>query len=97
VFTSHEFDDADHGAVSVFKEDRRCWPIAPFGERAAALLHRMGMKRAIALAVALLAALAACGEKPQRLIKEPQSATAPDESDLRERALRQGESGRIAY
>jgi hypothetical protein len=54
-------------------------------------------------AAALLLSLAACGEKPQRVLSEPQSATAPGgrngdlHSDLRERTLRQGEAGRMAY
>jgi hypothetical protein len=46
------------------------------------------------VAAALLFALTACGEKPQRVVTEPDVQAHPD---LRERTLRQGEAGRIAY
>jgi len=56
------------------------------------------MKSTATLALILLL-LAACDEKPQRVIAEPESATAaePGGPDLRERTLRQGETARIAY
>lgn len=57
------------------------------------------MNRTMPLAAALLLALAACGEKPQRVMKEPDAAAVSPTypGDLRDRTLRQGESGRIAY
>jgi hypothetical protein len=50
------------------------------------------------LAAALLLALAACGERPQRIISEDTSVAAQAAPhDVRERTLRQGESRRMAY
>jgi hypothetical protein len=55
------------------------------------------MKSTMTLAMALLLALAACTEKPQRVMVEPESATAPEPGagETRERTLRQGEAGRM--
>jgi hypothetical protein len=36
------------------------------------------MNRTMTLAMALLLALSACGEKPQRVVTEPESAAAPE-------------------
>ena len=49
------------------------------------------------LIVAALAALAACGEKPQRLEQSSERAAASDQrhDERRQRTLRQGESDRI--
>jgi hypothetical protein len=49
--------------------------------------------------VALFLSLAACGERPQRVMTEPESAEAPEanKADMRERTLRQGESARMGY
>ena len=57
------------------------------------------MKSTMTLAVTLLLALAACSEKSQRGMTEPEPAAGVELShdDLRERTLRQGESGRMAY
>jgi hypothetical protein len=57
------------------------------------------MKPTMTLAMALLLALAACTERPQRVMIEAESATAPEPSagETRERTLRQGEAGRMAY
>jgi hypothetical protein len=53
----------------------------------------------VAAALVLMLALAACSEKPQRVMTETQSAdeAAVVHDDLRERTLRQGEAGRMAY
>jgi predicted small lipoprotein YifL len=54
-----------------------------------------------AMLVAALAAasLAGCSEKPQRLVPEGEQAYNGEngESALRERTLKQGESGRMSY
>lgn len=57
------------------------------------------MKAMMTLAAALVVALSACSEKPQRMMTETQSADAAEvaQDDLRERTLRQGEAGRMAY
>jgi hypothetical protein len=57
------------------------------------------MKPTTILITTLLVALAACGERPQRVMTESESAHATEsaERDLRERTLRQGESRRMAY
>jgi hypothetical protein len=48
------------------------------------------------LAATLLAGLAACGEKPQRVVSEG-SYNLPPGNPLAERALNQGESERIGH
>ena len=56
--------------------------------------------RMAALLVAALAAtgLAACGEKPQRLSdEEPTLITESWQGQVRERTMKQGESGRMDY
>jgi predicted small lipoprotein YifL len=57
------------------------------------------MKPTTMLIITLLVALAACGEKPQRVMTESESAAANETNrdDLRERTLRQSESRRMAY
>jgi hypothetical protein len=57
------------------------------------------MKPTTTLILALLVALAACSEKPQRVMTESGFASAAEgaDGDLRERTLRQGESRRMAY
>jgi hypothetical protein len=57
------------------------------------------MKPTITLAATLVLALAACSEKPQRVMTDAQSAVEAElvQDDLRERTLRQGEAGRMAY
>jgi len=57
------------------------------------------MKPTTMFIMTLLVALAACTEKPQRVMTETESATATEgaEVDLRERTLRQGESRRMAH
>jgi len=53
---------------------------------------------AVLLAAAVLAGLAACGEKPQRVVSEAQgSYNLETGSALAERTRNQGESDRIAY
>ena len=55
---------------------------------------------AVALASAFLAmGLAACGEKPQRIVDERDAGLTSEswEGQLRERTLNQGESDRMSY
>lgn len=53
---------------------------------------------AVLLAAAVFAGIAACGEKPQRVVSEGQgSYNRETSSALAERTRNQGESERVAY
>lgn len=51
----------------------------------------------VLLAAALFAGLAACGEKPQRVVSESEGYNLETGSPLAERTRNQGESERIGY
>lgn len=54
---------------------------------------------ALLVAALTAASLAACSEKPQRLVSdgEPTLSSESWQGQLRERTLKQGESGRMGY
>jgi hypothetical protein len=54
--------------------------------------------RTVLLTAAILAAFTACSERPQRVVSEGEGSYNQEPGNpLAERALHQGESGRIGY